>query len=480
MVASPERNINAMTYLDLDYALVRQPDLISALTELIACPYVGTDPTVAEGMEVTRRVIETRLDAMGFRNRRRLDPADGIGQPVIYAELLEAPNAPTILVYAHYEVRSSDPLEKWDTPFEATERDGRLYGRGISEDKVPMLIALESLAAFIAVEGRMPVNVKLLIEGEEKTDSHSLPGILEAHRELLAADAVLSADGVRWRLDLVALNFGSRGNTGFELRLRTSARDLHSGRYGGIVANPLHVCAWLVAGLHDDSRRVVAPSFYDRVAEPTAGERAEIAEIPYGEAASFAAIGAAPHGEARYSTLARLWMHPTLDVNRMWGGYTGVGSKTVIPNEAFANLNMRPAPGKEPERAQCAVIDHPRTSLPPYATLDMNGERGHGGAYAMPSAHPQLLAAESTLKASTGETSPRKRIRGIAISDRDRLAGARARLGDVLPRHRGREFPCAERIPPGVLNHRGLAAWVANLREIVTIVLGDFAPFRRG
>ena len=404
-----------MTYLVLDYAPARQPDLISALTELIACPYIGADPAMAEGMEVTRRLIETRLDAMGFRNRRRLDPADGIGQPVIYAELLEAPNAPTILVYAHYEVRPSDPLEKWDTPFEETERDGRLYGRGISDDKVPMLIALESLAAFIAVEGRMPVNVKLLIEGEEKTDSHSLPGILEAHRELLAADAVLSADGARWRLDLVALNFGSRGNTGFELRLRTAARDLHSGRYGGIVANPLHVCVWLVAGLHDDSRRVVAPSFYDRVAEPTAGERAEIAEIPYGEAASFAAIGAAPHGEARYSTLARLWMRPTLDVNGMWGGYTGVGSKTVIPNEAFANLTMRLVPGQEPERTQRAVIDHPRTSLPPYATLDMNGERGRGGAYAVPSAHPNCWPPRAPWKRPLAKR-PQGRGSGASLS----------------------------------------------------------------
>ena len=225
---------------------------------------------------------------MGFASVSASDPPDGSGQPALYAERLDAPGKPTILVYAHYDVQPPDPLDKWHSPpFEATERDGRLYGRGISDDKGPMMIALDTLAAFIAVEGRLPINVKLLIEGEEETGSPSLPGILETHRDLLAADAVLSADGARWRPDLVALNVGSRGNAGFEMRVQTAAQDLHSGRYGGIVANPLHVLSRLIAGLHDARGHIAAPGFYDGVAEPTAAERAEIAAIPYDEAATF-------------------------------------------------------------------------------------------------------------------------------------------------------------------------------------------------
>jgi acetylornithine deacetylase/succinyl-diaminopimelate desuccinylase-like protein len=470
-----------MTDPVLDHALARQPELIATLTRLVACPSVGADPAMADGMEAARRLIEERLDAMGFQNRQRLGPENGSGQPAIYAERLNAPGAATILVYAHYDVQPPDPLEKWDTPpFEATERDGMLYGRGISDDKAPMLIALESLAAFIAVEGRLPVNVKLLIEGEEETGSPSLAGILAAHRDLLAADALLSADGARWRPDLVALNVGSRGNAGFELRLRTAAQDLHSGRYGGIVANPLHVLARLIAGLHDDSGRVAVPGFYDGVAEPTPEERAEIAAIPYDEAASFAAIGAMPHGEAGYSTLERLWMRPTLDVNGMWGGYTGAGSKTVIPNEAFAKLTMRLVPGQEPERAQRAVMDHLQAKLPPYATLEMFGERGQGGAYAVPPAHPLLLAAERALEATTGETPLRVRI------------GASLPLTEIVSRVLGLDtvmfsFAIADEnfhAPNEFFRLSsvadGLAAWVAILREIAGFEPGDFAPYRRG
>ena len=371
-------------------------------------------------------------------------------------------------------------MDKWDTPpFEAVEREGRLYGRGISDDKGPMMIALDTLAAFVAVEGRLPVNVKLLIEGEEETGSPSLPGILETHRDLLAADAVLSADGARWRPDLVALNVGSRGNTGFEMRVQTAGRDLHSGRYGGIVANPLHVLASLVASLHDAQGAIRAPGFYDGVADPTPTERAEIAAIPYDEDDAFAAIAAKPHGEAGYSTLERLWMRPTLDVNGLWGGYTGVGSKTVIPNEAFAKITMRLVPGQDPETAKQAVLSHLKSQVPPYATLEIYGDRGQGGANAVPPDHPLLKAAVAALEHTTGQTPLKVRI------------GASLPLTEIVSRvmgldtvmfsfavadenfHAPNEFFRLSSIPDG------LAAWVQILRQIAQIDPDDFAPYRR-
>ncbi len=469
-----------MTDLVLKHALGHQNELIATLAKLVACPSVGADPAMAQGMEDARRIIEERIHAMGFQNCQRLTPTDGSGAPAIYGERKDAPGKPTLLVYAHYDVQPPDPLEKWDTPpFEATERDGRLYGRGISDDKAPMMIALDTLAAFVAVEGALPINIKLLIEGEEETGSPSLPGILEHHRELLQADAVLSADGARWRPDVVALNVGSRGNTGFEVRVQTAAQDLHSGRYGGIVANPLHVLSKLIGSLHDEQGRIAAAGFYDGVAEPTEAERKEIAAIPYDEAAAFDAIGATPHGEASFSTLERLWMRPTLDVNGMWGGYIGAGSKTVIPNEAFAKLTMRLVPGQDPQHAKEAVIDHLRRHLPDYATLEVYGERGQGGAYAVPPEHPLLMAAVSALETTGGETPLKVRI------------GASLPLTEIVSRvlgldtvmfsfalsdenfHAPNEFFRLSSIPDG------LAAWVQVLREVAEMKPTDFAPYRR-
>jgi acetylornithine deacetylase/succinyl-diaminopimelate desuccinylase-like protein len=469
-----------MTDPVLAHALDRRPQLIESLKNLVACPSVGADPAMAQGMEDARRIIEARLDAMAFQNRQRLTPADRGGQPSIFAERMDAPGRPTILVYAHYDVQPSDPLDKWDTPpFEPVERDGRLYGRGISDDKGPMMIALDTLAAFVAVEGALPVNIKLLIEGEEETGSPSLPGILETHYDLLAADAVLSADGARWRPDLVTLNVGSRGNAGFEVRVQTAGRDLHSGRYGGIVANPLHVLSTLIAGLHDAQGHIAPPGFYDGVAEPTQAERDEIAATPYDEDDAFAAIAAQPHGEAGYSTLERLWMRPTVDVNGMWGGYIGAGSKTVITNEAFAKITMRLVPGQDPQCAKQAIIDHLKSMLPSYAALEVYGDRGQGGAYAVPLGHPLLGAAVSALEYTTGQSPLKVRI------------GASLPLTEIVSRvlgldtvmfsfalsdenfHAPNEFFRLSSITDG------LAAWVQIMRQIAEIDPASFAPYRR-
>ncbi len=268
------------------------------------------------------------------------------------------------------------------------------------------MIALDTLAAFVAVEGRLPINVKLLIEGEEETGSPSLPGILERHRDLLSADAVLSADGARWRPDLVALNVGSRGNSGFEIRVQTAAQDLHSGRFGGIGANPLHVLSTLIAGLHDDQGQIAAPGFYDGVNAPTHTEQQEIAAIPYDETAAFDAIGAQPHGEAGYSTLERLWMRATLDVNGMWGGYTGAGTGSAIrktggdgspqgPTARLCNNGNRWRPG-----AGGCLCRAARSSV-------VGGRCGGAGT------HNRADAAKGT-------------NRGVTAPDRDRQLGAGA------------------------------------------------------
>ena len=469
-----------MTDPVLDHALAHKAQLIDALKSLVAKPSVGVDPAMAKGMEDARQFIEERLGVMGFQNIQRLTPQSGSGQPALFGQRLDAPGKPTILVYAHYDVQPSDPLSKWDSPpFEAVERDGKLFGRGISDDKGPMMIALDTLAAYVAVEGRLPINVKLLIEGEEETGSPSLPRILEHHRNLLAADAVLSADGARWRPDRVALNVGSRGNTGFDVRVQTASQDLHSGRYGGIVANPLHVLSTLIAGLHDARGRITAPGFYDGVREPSAAEKQEIADIHYDEDSALAVFGSKAYGEAGYSTLERLWMRPTLDVNGMWGGYVGEGSKTVIANEAFAKLTMRLVPGQDPQQVKQAVIDHLKAQLPDVAELEIYGERGQSGAYAVPQNHPLLTAAAAALEHTTGQSPLKVRI-GASLPLTEivfRILGIDTVMFSFAIAdenfHAPNEFFRLSSIP------EGLAAWVQILRQIAKIAPSEFAPYRR-
>lgn len=461
------------------HALAGRDAFLGRLAEFIAHPSVGADPAYAEGMEGARRFLETRLARAGFTGIDRLAAPDGTGQPAIYAEWLGTPGAPTLIVYGHYDVQPPDPLDLWRSPpFAATARDGRLYARGASDDKGPLLIALEALIAFLEVEGRLPVNVRLLLEGEEETGSPSLPAILEAHRDRLAADAVLSADGARWRADLTTINTGNRGNGGFEITVRTAAKDLHSGRYGGVVPNALHVLAGLIASLRDAEGRIVVEGFAEGVADPTPEELAAIAAIPFDEAALLAELETQPTGEPGYSFLERLWLRPTLDVNGMWGGYTGAGAKTVIPKEAHAKFTMRLVPGQQPARVRDAVLEHLRAHCPPGASISVADERGWAGAYALPDTHPLLLAAEDALEETTGETPIRVRI------------GATLPLTEIVHRSLGIDtvmfsFSTADEdyhAPNEFLRlaaiDDGLAAWISLLRRVGGQSPADYAPFR--
>lgn len=382
--------------------------IVERLLELIRAPSVGADPAYGQGMETARRLLLAQLSSMGLDRVQLLEAG---GQPAVYGEWLGAPGRPTFLVYGHYDVQPPDPLEKWTSPpFEPTVRNGRLYARGVSDDKAPTAIALEVLAGFLAVEGRLPVNVKVFLEGEEEVGSTSLRAILERHGDLLAADAVISADGGRWRADLPTVNVGTRGNCGFEFTVTTANKDLHSGRYGGAVPNACHVMAGLVASLHTAEGSVAVEGFYDGIEALPAVEMVAMAEIPFDEAGFYENLGAEPFGEPGFTTLERLWLRPTLEVNGMWGGYTGAGSKTVVPNEAHAKLTMRIVPGQEPERVQDAVKRHLERHCPKRARLSFAARRGSCAAYVLPPEHPLLLASEEALEATLGRKPLRVRI----------------------------------------------------------------------
>jgi acetylornithine deacetylase/succinyl-diaminopimelate desuccinylase-like protein len=259
------------------------------------------------------------------------------------------------------------------------------------------------VAAFLQQTGACPVNVKLFLEGEEEVGSPSLPAIVARYGDLLRADAMLSADGGRASPTIPTINVGARGNTGFEVKLTTAAKDLHSGKYGGAVRNALHEMANLVAGLHDRDGRIAVGGYLDSVAPPTNQARHDTAAFPVDEAAFCAEVGAAPFGEPGYTLRERLTLRPAIDVNGMWGGYTGIGAKTVIPREARAKLTLRLVAGQDPERARGLVRAHLEARCPPGARLEFE-VRGPGSpASSLPPGHPLVRAGSAVLERLLGQ-----------------------------------------------------------------------------
>lgn len=389
-----------MTSLDSALAALRanHDKILASLIEFASIPSVSTDPAHAADVRAAAQWVAGALDVSGPLNVRTIETT---GNPIIYGEWLGVPGRPTVLVYGHYDVQPPDPLEKWHSPpFAPTLRDGRLYARGVSDDKGPMLVPIKVARAFFATSKALPVNVKFMFEGEEEIGSPSLDAFIREHKQLLAADVVLSADGAMWRVDEPSLNVSSRGLCGLELTLTAASKDLHSGRHGGSVANPLHAMAQLIASLHDASGRVAVHDFYQRVRELTKSERDAIAALPFEEAAYLAQVGApASFGEPGYSTLERQWTRPTVEVNGMWGGYRGPGQKTVIPSESHAKITCRLVPDQDPDEVIAFVTRHLQSRVPAGTRLSIRpGDHGSRAA-SIPSGHPALTGASAALEA---------------------------------------------------------------------------------
>lgn len=398
--------------------------ILARLVEFASIPSVSTDPAHAPDITRAAAWVAAQVAAAGPFTVRTM--ATG-GNPVIYGEWLGAPGRRTVLVYGHYDVQPPDPLDKWHTPpFTPTMREGRLYARGVSDDKGPMLIPIAVAEAFFATAGRLPVNVKFMFEGEEEIGSRHLEAFVEQHTALLAADVVVSADGAMWRPNEPSLTVASRGLCGLELTLTAAAKDLHSGRHGGGVANPLHALAQLVASLHAPDGRVAVAGFYDEVREISPDERAAIAALPYDERDYLAQVGApAAFGEAGYTTLERQWTRPTLEVNGMWGGYQGPGQKTVIPSEAHAKITCRLVPDQDPDVVAQRVRRHLETHVPAGTRLTVvSADHGSRAAH-IPSGHFALQAAGTALETTYG-------VRPLVV----RMGGT-VPISELFQRHMG-------------------------------------------
>jgi acetylornithine deacetylase/succinyl-diaminopimelate desuccinylase-like protein len=392
-----------------DYATAHKDDILAELVAFASIPSVSTDPAYAEHLKAGAEWVADRMRRAGLENVK-INPTEG--HSIVTCDWLHAKGAPTILIYGHYDVQPPDPLEKWKSPpFQPTVRDNRLYARGVSDDKGPMLIPIKTAEAYLKTVGKLPVNVKFVIEGEEEMGSAHLGAFVARNKDRLGADFVLSADGAMWRPDEPSITVANRGLAALEFTVTGAAKDLHSGRHGGGIHNPLAAIARLAASLHDDQGRVAVAGFYDDARPPSNVARRSLADLPFSEEKYFQMIGASEgYGEPGYSLLERQWLRPTLEFNGLGGGYLGPGGKTVIPTTAVAKITCRLVPDQDPDKIVELISRHLRTHCPKGVTLEI-APGDHGSrAYAVPDEHPGLALAERVLEEVYDKKSLRVRM----------------------------------------------------------------------
>ena len=359
----------------LSYANAQRDNTLKELIDLVSIPSISTDPGAKPHMQQAADWVSDRLRGMGMQNVQILPTA---GHPVVFGELLNAGgNKPTALFYGHYDVQPPEPLDLWESPpFEPAQRGENLYGRGASDMKGQIVVGMKAIQALIETGG-LPINAKFIIEGEEEIGSPNLAGFIENHKELLASDFAINLDGGLIGPDTPAITYGLRGLAYFEIRVAGQEHDLHSGLFGGVVHNPAQVLCELIAGMHDDQGRITLPGFYDSVRTLSDEERAELSRLPMDEAFYKEQAGAAVlYGEAGYSPVERIGARPTLEVNGLLSGFTGEGSKTVLPAQAMAKVSMRLVPDQDPEAVQeqlAAYLARYAPSTVTWEILDLAG-----------------------------------------------------------------------------------------------------------
>jgi len=394
---------------------------------------ISTDPAHKDDVEACCDWLIAKLEGMAFTVAKHPTP----GHPIIVAKSPPVADKPTVLIYGHYDVQPVDPLEEWDTPpFEPTLKDGRIIARGATDNKGQHFAHIAGVAATLEEVGQLPVNVIFLLEGEEEIGSPNLAPFLEQHAADLACDICAVSDTGMIAPGIPTLTYGLRGIACVEFTVRGPALDLHSGVYGGAVANPAQVVASLVARLHDETGTIAIPSFYDEVVPLEQWERDMWSALPDGDAATLEETGSPGlWGEPGYTALERRWARPTAEVNGIGGGYQGAGSKTVLPREAMAKLSFRLVPDQEPARILDRVETFLQDHCPDAATIEVH--RGHSGpAYVMDPHSPFGKAAQRALT-KTFSDEPRLIREGGSIpiiqSLRDILGIDSLMLGLALP-----------------------------------------------
>ena len=355
----------------IHHVRAHQDYVLKELTDLAAIPSISTLAEHKPDIQRAAEYVAKILKSMGM-SKVAIMPT--VGHPVVYGEWLNAPGKPTALVYGHYDVQPVDPLNEWLTPpFTPTVRGENVYARGISDMKGQDIAVLAALATSIQHGGGLNCNVKVLIEGEEEIGSPNLALFLGEHKEMLKCDFSLNCDSGILRPDLPTIIYGLRGLAYFELWVRGPEHDLHSGQFGGSVHNPAQVLCELIAGMHDAEGHVTLPGYYDKVRPLSPEERADFARIPYDEARHLREAGNPPmhYGEKGYSTVERVGARPTLEVNGLYSGFIGDGSKTVLPCKAMAKISMRLVPDQDPYEVEEQFKAYLKEKCPPTVTWSL-------------------------------------------------------------------------------------------------------------
>ncbi|MBZ0270982.1 dipeptidase [bacterium] len=365
---------------------------VDELKEFCRFDSVSADPARADRVRACCDWLAERIRKIGFPSVEIIPTKH---HPLIVAEWPGPPDAPSVLVYGHYDVQPEDPIDLWETPpFTLTERDGKLFGRGATDDKGQFYTHLAAIEAWAAVRGAPPCTVKLIVEGEEEVGSENIAAWFAENHTRLAADVVLISDTAMFAPGRPSITYGLRGLAYFQLDIQAADRDLHSGSFGGAVDNPVQALANVLASMKDAANgRILIDGIYDDVRELTGEERDLIAALPHDDAAYAAEIGApALHGETGFSTLERTWARPTFEANGIWGGYQGPGAKTVLPAKAGAKFSLRLVPDQTPEKTAALVRAHLEKVMPAhvrYTLLEIHG----GRPFLIPLDDPYLRAA---------------------------------------------------------------------------------------
>jgi len=379
------------------YLKEHKDQFINELLEFLRIPSISSLPDHAADVQRAAEWMEGRMKVTGIESVRIM--ATG-GHPVVYGDWLHAPGRPTILIYGHFDTQPVDPLDLWDNPpFEPLIKDGRIYARGASDDKGNAFIPVIVAEAMLKTEGVLPVNLKFLFEGQEEIGSPQLPGFIAENGDLLTCDLVLSADGGQWEADQPALTLGTRGLVALYIDVQGPDHDLHSGTYGGTIANPIHALVEILDSMHDQDGRVTVEGFYDDVRLLTDEERSQLGRVPFDEAKYLNEIGAASvFGEPGFTTYERAWARPTIEINGIYGGFQGEGLKTVLPSTAHAKVSCRLVADQDPSKIADLVLAHVKKVTPP--AVKVRGTKAETGAipYLVPGDHPGMRIAASVLR----------------------------------------------------------------------------------
>lgn len=373
---------------------------LNELLDLLRIPSVSADSKFKGDVRKAAEFVAEKIQAAGAD---LVEICETAGHPIVFGQKIIDETLPTVLVYGHYDVQPADPYELWNSPpFEPVVKDGKIYARGACDDKGQFYMHIKAFEAMMATNA-LPCNVKFMIEGEEEIGSDNLGIFVAANKDRLKADVILISDTAIIANDTPSIDVGLRGLSYLEVEVTGANRDLHSGVYGGAVANPINVLSKMIASLHDENNHITIPTFYDDVLDLTAEERAAMAQTPFNLDAYKEDLAIDEvYGETGYSTIERASIRPTLDVNGIWGGYIGEGAKTVLPSKAYAKISMRLVPNQQSDKITALFTKHFESIAP--AGVQVKVRPHHGGEpYVTPTNSIEYLAAEKAMEEAFGK-----------------------------------------------------------------------------